>query len=77
MNFNAALNLRTESAGQRGVVVLEFLPEQGLNAGKLTMTVSPSVAAELEVGATYRFDATKVEAEEAPAPEPESEGGEA
>ncbi len=61
MNFNAVLNLRTESAGQRGVVVLEFLPEPGLNAGKLTMSVPPAVAAELEVGAAYRFEATKVE----------------
>ena len=69
MNFNAVLNLRTESASQRGVVILEFLPEPGLNAGKLTMAVPPAAAADLEVGATYLFEATKVEEpvqEEAP-----------
>lgn len=64
MNFNAVLNLRTESASQRGVVVLQFVPEANIGAPNLTMAVSPSAAADLEVGATYRFEATKVEAEE-------------
>lgn len=63
MNFKALLNLRTESANQPGVVVLQFVPEESIGAPQLTMTVSPDVASGLQVGATYRFNAVKVEDE--------------
>ena len=71
MNFNAILNLRTESASQLGVVVLQFVPEQNIGAPQLTLSVAPAMAADLEVGATYRFEAIKVE--DVPVPVEEAE----
>lgn len=44
------------------------MPKADIGAPNLTMAVSPAAAAEMEVGATYRFDATKVD-------EPVSEEG--
>lgn len=61
MNFNTVLNLRTESAGQRGIVILQFLPQEAIGAPQLTMSVAPAVAAALEVGETYQWTASRVD----------------
>ncbi len=61
MSFAASLSRRTETASQRGVAVLEFTPGESNGAAQLTMSVPAVMAADLIVGANYRFDATKVE----------------
>lgn len=65
MNFDTVLNLRTESAGQRGVVILQFVPQQAIGTQQLTLSTAPATAAAMEVGARYVWTAVKVEAGEA------------
>ena len=61
MNFDTVLNLRTESAGQRGVVILQFVPQQAIGTQQLTLSTAPATAAAMEVGARYNWTAVKVE----------------
>jgi len=61
MNFSTILNLRTETASQRGVVVLQFVPQQAIGAPQLTLSVTPAIAAPLEVGEMYQWSAAKVD----------------
>lgn len=61
MNFDTVLNLRTESAGQRGVVILQFVPQQVIGTQQLTLSTAPATAAAMEVGARYNWTAVKVE----------------
>ena len=61
MNFGTVLNLRTESAGQRGVVILQFVPQQAIGTQQLTLSTAPATAAAMEVGARYNWTAVKVE----------------
>lgn len=61
MNFDTILNLRTESAGQRGVVILQFNPQQNIGTQQLTLSTAPATAAAMEVGARYNWTAVKVE----------------
>ena len=61
MNFDSVLNLRTESASQRGVVVLQFVPQQPIGTQQLTLSTAPATAAAMEVGARYNWTAVKVE----------------
>ena len=69
MNFDTVLNLRTESASQRGVVILQFVPQQAIGTQQLTLSTAPATAAAMEVGARYNWTAVKVEAGEAGAGE--------
>ncbi|MBD8634752.1 hypothetical protein [Stenotrophomonas sp. CFBP 13725] len=69
MNFETVLNLRTESASQRGVVILQFVPQQAIGTQQLTLSTAPATAAAMEVGARYNWTAVKVEAGEAGAGE--------
>jgi hypothetical protein len=61
MNFDTVLNIRTESAGQRGVIVLQFVPQQNIGTQQLTLSTAPATAAAMEVGARYNWTAVKVE----------------
>ena len=61
MNFDTVLNLRTESASQRGVAILQFVPQQAIGTQQLTLSTSPGIAAAMEVGARYNWTAVKVE----------------
>lgn len=61
MNFDTVLNLRTESAGQRGVIVLQFVPQQNIGTQQLTLSSAPAAASAMEVGARYTWSAVKVE----------------
>lgn len=64
MNFDTVLNLRTESAGQRGVVILQFVPQQAIGTQQLTLSTAPATASAMEVGARYNWTAVEVEAGE-------------
>lgn len=65
MHFDTILNLRTESAGQRGVVILQFNPQQNIGTQQLTLSTAPAPAAAMEVGARYNWTAVKVQPGEA------------
>ncbi|WP_349998142.1 hypothetical protein [Stenotrophomonas lacuserhaii] len=65
MNFDTVLNLRTESAGQRGVVILQFVPQQAIGTQQLTLSTGPATAAAMEVGARYNWTAVEVQPGEA------------
>lgn len=65
MHFDTILNLRTESASQRGVVILQFNPQQNIGTQQLTLSTAPATAAAMEVGARYNWTAVEVEAGEA------------
>jgi len=57
------LNLRTEGASQRGVVILQFVPLEAIGSQQLTLSTTPEIASALEVGEQYEWTAIKVDAE--------------
>lgn len=65
MKFNTVLNLRTEGASQRGVVILQFVPLESIGSQQLTLSTAPATAAAMEVGARYFWTAVKADAGEA------------
>gem|GEM_PF-2351652 len=70
MNFDTILNLRTESAGQRGVVILQFNPQHNIGTQQLTLSTAPATAAAMEVGARYNWTAVEVQPGEAGTADP-------
>lgn len=62
MKFNTVLNLRTEGASQRGVVILQFVPLESIGSQQLTLSTTPEIASALEVGEQYEWAAIKVDA---------------
>ena len=60
MKFNTVLNLRTEGASQRGVVILQFVPLESIGSQQLTLSTTPEIASALEVGEQYEWAAIKL-----------------